>query len=147
MPFLGAGAGAADAGIVLAARVIVEVDVVFLIRIARVLERQEHRQDDDLESLAVFDIEPRHVKGPAEVMANDTKPRIWTESVHVAPLWVRFSNNEASLAFPFEFVSGEKGKPEHGYRAIRQQSKDDVRLPFERSSKGERSGILELKEL
>ena len=34
----------------------------FVIHIARVLERQERHQDDDLEALAVFDIEPNRIK-------------------------------------------------------------------------------------
>lgn len=103
-----------------------------MIRIARILEGQERRQDDDLEALAVFNVEPsgrinsyqqtcassgesvRQEDAPVEVVIqnlnrrrpNPSRGLLGHRNEHG---WVRFSNDEAFLAFPFEFVSRGRG--------------------------------------
>ena len=97
-----------------------------MIHIARVLECQECHQDDDLEALAVFDIEPNRIKAmsanasdmkqgqdkdvPIKVIIQDldrrrpnpTRRFFCHRDKHGR---VRLSNDEAFFAFPFEFVS------------------------------------------
>jgi hypothetical protein len=86
---------------------------------ARVLERQECRQDDDLEALLVFNIEPNHMKAtsmnrgediPIEVKIQDLdrrRPNLsrWLFCHHDEYYgWIRVSNDEV-FALSFEFMS------------------------------------------
>lgn len=101
-----------------------------MIRIARILKGQECRQDDNLEALAIFDIEPSRMQGMNTDPAHETKDDHQDVPMKVVIQnldrcrpnpsrrllghrnqygWIRFPNDEAFLAFPFEFVSSVVG--------------------------------------
>lgn len=106
-----------------------------MIRITRVSERQECRQDDDLKAFPIIDIEPDQMKsmsmnlGPAgsewgrskqyegrkrnapiKIVIQDldrrrSNPPRWLFCHRDEHGWVRFSDDEAFFASPFEFMS------------------------------------------